>query len=135
MVAHAKFGRPMPGVILRSRRMSKKQIFYEILKNEFSPKLREVGYQGSGQNFRRVSNETINVVNIQISKYGGSCAVNLGLHFAFLPLNWSAELPVGKKIKEVDCEFRMRLSPKVNHDYWWEYDGLLSSPTSVNGQN
>lgn len=99
------------------------------MKNEFSPKLREVGYQGSGQNFRRVSNETINVVNIQISKYGGSCAVNLGLHFAFLPLNWSAELPVGKKIKEVDCEFRMRLSPKVNHDYWWEYDGLLSSPT------
>ena len=108
--------------------MSNKPIFFEILKNELSPKLREIGFKGSGQNFRRVNNETVNIINIQVSKYGGSCAVNLGLHFTFLPLNWSTDLPDIKKIREYDCEFRMRLSPKVNGDYWWKYDGFLSSP-------
>jgi len=108
--------------------MTNKQIFFDVLKNELSPRLREVGYRGSGQNFRRVGGDVINVVNIQISKYGGSCAVNLGLHCSFLPLNWSDELPDPKKIREYDCEFRMRLSPWEKRDYWWKYDGWFSSP-------
>ena len=109
--------------------MDAKKVFFSVLKDEFAPKLRDIGFKGSGQNFRRINGEIINTINIQAHKYGGSCAVNLGLHLTFLPLNWADQLPDIKKIKEIDCEFRMRLAPKNKSDYWWKYGGLLDSPT------
>lgn len=108
--------------------MDRKKAFFEILKHELAPGLREIGFKGSGQNFRRTDDEVINVVNIQVNKYGGSCAVNLGLHLSFLPLSWNARLPDPRTIKEPDCEFRMRLAPRYRLDYWWKYDGLLGTP-------
>ena len=111
--------------------MGNKKIFFDELKQEFSPKLREIGFKGSSQNFRRINNEIINTINIQVNKYGGSCAVNLGLHLLFLPVCWADKLPDIKNIKEIDCEFRMRLVPKNKTDYWWKYDGMLSSPTKT----
>jgi len=109
--------------------MDNKKVFFEILKQEFSPKLREIGFKGSGQNFRRVNKEVINTINIQVDKYGGGCAVNLGLHLTFLPLCWADKLPDIENIKEIDCEFRMRLAPKNKTDYWWKYGGMLSPPS------
>lgn len=103
-----------------------KEVFFQHLKDQFFPKLREHGFKGSGQNFRRLSGEVIHTINIQANKYGGSCCVNLGLHLSFLPYNWSEnELPDAKKIKEIDCEFRGRLSEKGIGDQWWKYDGGL----------
>ena len=107
--------------------MIAKEIFFNILKEEFAPRLRNIGFKGSGQNFRRLNGEIINTINIQGHKYGGSCAVNLGLHLSFLPVNWSDQLPDVKTIKEVDCEFRKRLAPKNKGDYWWKYTGLIDS--------
>lgn len=106
-----------------------KKVFYGLLRDEFAPKLRELGFKGSGSNFRRVRGEVINTVNIQGRRHGGSSAVNLGLHLTFLPLNWKDELPDTKNIKEVECEFRNRLAPKGRHDYWWKYGGLFNSPS------
>lgn len=100
----------------------------KCLQEEFVPRLREAGYKGSKPNFRRATSDVINCVNIQGNKYGGSCAVNLGLHFAFLPVNWGDHLPDVKKVKEVDCEFRKRLAPKGQADYWWKFRRILSSP-------
>ena len=108
--------------------MDKKEIFFSILKQELSPKLREIGFKGSGQNFRRINNEIVNIVNIQVNRYGGGCAVNLGLHLSFLPMSSNTVLPNLENIKENDCEFRTRLAPKNKPDYWWNYDGLLGSP-------
>jgi len=108
--------------------MSKKKIFFDVLKQELSPGLRGLGFKGSGQNFHRVKNKVVNIVNIQIDKYGGSCAVNLGLHLLFLPSNSHIELPSLEKIKEYDCEFRTRLAPHSKTDYWWKYDSFLGSP-------
>lgn len=105
-----------------------KQVFYGLLRDEFAPRLRELGFKGSGSNFRRIRGDVINTINIQGNKYGGSSAVNLGLHLTFLPVNWRDELPEVTKIKEVECEFRKRLAPKKMHDYWWKYDGLFTSP-------
>jgi len=108
--------------------MDNKKIFLNALKQELSPKLREIGFKGSGQNFRRTKNEVINVLNIQVNRYGGSCAVNLGLHLTFLPMSSNTELPNLKKIQEYDCEFRTRLAPNNKSDYWWKYDDFLRSP-------
>jgi hypothetical protein len=43
-------------------------------------------------------------------------------------MSWCADLPDPRKIKEVDCEFRTRLAPRMKGDYWWKYGGLLSPP-------
>ena len=105
-------------------RMDSKEIFYNQLKEEFIPLLRDSGFTGSGQHFRRIKGEVVNAINIQNNKYGGSCCVNLGLHFTFLPACWDGmKILEPKKIKEVDCEFRTRLSPKGKSDYWWKFDG------------
>ena len=104
-----------------------KKVFYGLLRDEFAPKLRELGFKGSGSNFRRVRGEVINTINIQGRRHGGSSAVNLGLHLTFLPVNWKDELPDTKKVKEIDCEFRTRLAPRGRNDYWWKYGGLLDS--------
>ncbi len=111
--------------------MEAKEIFYKILKEDFAPKLREIGFKGSGQNFRRINGEVINTINVQANKYGGSCAVNLGIHLTFLPLSVDDKMPDIKKIKEIDCEFRLRLAPKNKDDYWWKYGGLLDSPSKT----
>lgn len=109
--------------------VDRKKVFYGLIRGEFAPRLRELGFKGSGSNFCRVQGEVINTINIQGNKYGGSSAVNLGLHLTFLPVNWKDELPDLKKIKEVDCEFRNRLAPRGKHDYWWEYGDLFNSPS------
>lgn len=111
-----------------SRAVEAKAAFYGILKTEFAPRLRELGFVGSGIHFRRVRGEVIHVVDIQGSKYGGSSAVNLGLHATFLPMGHNGQLPDPKKIKEVECDFRMRLAPDGRNDHWWKYAGLLRSP-------
>lgn len=107
----------------------KKQVFFQILREEFAPALRQLGFLGSGSNFRRVRSEVIHVISIQGDKYGGQCSVNLGMHLSFLPVTWSNKLPEVKRMKEVDCEFRMRLTPDGFTDYWWEYGGLFDSST------
>jgi hypothetical protein len=100
--------------------MDAKEVFFDILKTEFAPKLRKLEFIGSGQNFRRVRGQIINVINVQGNKYGGSCAVNLGLHLTFLQVCWSSALPDVHKVKETDCEFRTRLAPGGKSDYWWK---------------
>lgn len=106
-----------------------KSEFFAELRETFAPELRRLGFKGSGQNFRRVRGEIINVVNIQGHKYGGKVAVNLGLHMDFLPKLFSSEWPDLTKLREYDCEFRTRLTPKGRFDYWWKYEGLLRNPS------
>ena len=110
-----------------------KKEFYGFLRDKFAPELRKVGFKGSGRHFRRVNGEIINAIWIQGDKHGRGCAVNLGLHLTFIPVNWQEELPDVATVKEIDCEFRTRLSPKNKGDYWWKYDGLLTSPSKSAG--
>jgi hypothetical protein len=106
-----------------------REVFAEQLKERFAPALRVVGFKGSGTHFRRINGEVVNTIWIQGSQDGTKCAVNLGLHLTFLPLNWRDELPNVARIKEIDCEFRDRLAPAGMQDYWWEYGSLLSPPS------
>jgi hypothetical protein len=109
--------------------MDARAAFVDVLKSEFATKLRGLGFSGSGKHFRRVDGEIVHAINIQASKHGDSCAVNLGLHLTFLPVNWRNALPHARKITVIDCEFRMRLSPEMKSDYWWKYGDLMESPT------
>lgn len=106
-----------------------RKIFFGYIKDQFAPRLRSVGFAGSGFHFRRITGEVINTVSIQRSQSGRECAVNLGLHLTFLPMCWKEELPDLKSIKETDCEFRTRLTPKGKEDFWWKYGGLLDPPS------
>ena len=106
-----------------------RKIFFGYIKDQFAPRLRSVGFAGSGFHFRRITGEVINTVSIQRSQSGRECAVNLGLHLTFLPMCWKEELPDLKSIKETDCEFSTRLTPKGKEDFWWKYGGLLDPPS------
>ncbi len=94
--------------------------FREELKRRLAPLLRAHDFSGSGATFRRRIGDVIQVLNIQGSRHGGSCCVNLGMHFAFLP-TVLGDPPDPKKITESLCEFRKRLAPVGESDYWWEY--------------
>jgi hypothetical protein len=101
------------------------------MKDEFAPALRVLGFKGSGQNFLRVSGEVINAVNIQGSKSGDAAFVNLGLHFTFLPPCWTEEIRPIAKWRDVDCEFRARLSPRPGFDFSWKYGATESEARLV----
>ena len=93
----------------------------DALRQEFVPRLRELGFKGSGKNFRRVCGETINAINIQGSSTGARflCQSRLAL---FIPAgDYRGEpIPAGK-IKEIDCEFRWQLHPQDNRKIDWSY--------------
>lgn len=109
--------------------MNNREQFLQILRNEFAPRLREIGFKGNERNFKRVDNEIINVINLQANKYGGSYVVNLGLHLTFLPTGMSSELLDVDKIKAHECEFYMRLAPGCKNEHWWKYKGLFCNPS------
>ena len=100
--------------------MDSRSQFLAQFKSVVVPVLRDEGFHGSGQNFRRRVKEVIHVVNVQGSRYGGRCCINLGVHLTFLPTVTLA-LPDPAKITEPDCEFRTRLSEADGFDRWWPY--------------
>ncbi|MCM8525602.1 MAG: DUF4304 domain-containing protein [Lentisphaeraceae bacterium] len=113
--------------------MDDKKVFFDFIRDEFAPRLREIGFKGSGNHFRRINEEIIHCINIQGSKYGKSCALNMGVHLTFLPTTHNGSLPDLKKIKQIDCELFRRLSPKMKSDYWWKYKSFLRGPQKQAG--
>jgi hypothetical protein len=95
--------------------------FHELLKRDFVPVIRADGFKGSGTTFRRALTDRIDVVNIQGSRSGGQCCVNLAVHFTFLPSAGGGRLPDWKKLKEYECAFRNRLHEVDEADLWWTY--------------
>lgn len=88
--------------------------------SHLAPVLRSKGYKGSGQNYQRISEDMIAVVNFQRSSGGQQFYVNLGVHPLFLP-DFSGSLPDPKKIKEYDCMLRKRIDPPEGLS-GWPYD-------------
>lgn len=95
--------------------------FHRLLKRHLSPLLRSEGFKGSGTTFRRIKDEVIRVVNVQGSRYGGQCCVNLGLHFSFLPTAGGRPVIDPKKLKDYECDFRDRVRAARESDHWWRY--------------
>jgi hypothetical protein len=95
--------------------------FQELLKQDFFPVLRADGFKGSGTTFRRVGADRIDVVNVQGSRHGGKCCVNVAVHFPFLPSAGGISVSEPKKLKEYECAFRNRLHEENESDHWWTY--------------
>jgi hypothetical protein len=95
--------------------------FHQLLKRDLSPVLRAERFKGSGVTFRRINEDVIHVLNIQGSRYGGKCCVNLGLHYSFLPTPDGRPVTDPKKLHEYECEFRGRMHETQESDHWWTY--------------
>lgn len=96
------------------------ETFHDFLKKNFSPLLRAEGFKGSGTTFRRIKGEAIHIINIQGSKWGGECCVNLAVQFLFLPTTIGQPVDQ-KKLRHSACEFRSRLHLPGESDHWWAY--------------
>jgi len=68
--------------------------------------LRELGFRGSGQTFRKVEGDFVFVVNFQRSRSGDMFYVNLGAQPTFIPAEGNASL---KTLKEYECVWRRRV--------------------------
>jgi hypothetical protein len=77
--------------------------------------IRTLGFKGSGQNFRRVEDEYIFVINIQGSRSGKVFYVNLGAQPTFIPAECDASLST---LKEYECVMRRR----VGNEWDWDLD-------------
>jgi hypothetical protein len=97
-----------------------RKAFFRVLSRILGPELRAQGFAGSGTTYRRLIDPAIHVVNIQGSRYGGECCVNLGVHLRFLPTSLG-DLVDPKRISEPNCEFRTRLADHGESDHWWPY--------------
>jgi hypothetical protein len=70
--------------------------------------IRDWGYRGSGQNYRRQSDDILFVINFQKSRWGDRFYVNLGGQPCVIP-DEGERMPDAKTVKEYDCVFRHRL--------------------------
>ena len=89
--------------------------FHAVLKSEFGPKLRELGFKGSGQNYRRLIGDVIHAINIQGNRWGGSCTVNLGIHVTFLPDTLN-KMRDPATFNAINCEFHRRIADDSTSD-------------------
>lgn len=86
-----------------------------------APRLRALGFRGSGRNYRKTEGDFVFVINFQGSLRGDKFYVNLGAQPTFIPAEGDAELP---KLKEYECILRRR----VGTDWSWQMsDEMLSS--------
>lgn len=92
--------------------------FFAELKTKFFPRLRQAGFVGSGQHFRRIKGEVAHAVSIRGDKYGDMCHVGVGMHLTFLPGTFDQPIDF-KKIREYECEFRLHnIFPKRKVEGW-----------------
>ncbi|MDF9841501.1 MULTISPECIES: DUF4304 domain-containing protein [unclassified Paenibacillus] len=91
--------------------------FRKLIKKYLAPALHELGFSGTDHHFVRVDqNHVIYTIVIQADKHGGSCVVELGVHFDFLPNSIGQFIPASK-LTVYDCECRTRI---VNEVGWFQ---------------
>ncbi len=95
--------------------------FHQLLKRDLFPVLRADAFKGRGNTFGRLTGERIDIINVQGSRSGGKCCINLPVHFSFLPSEGSGRVTDPKKFREYECTFRDRLHELDESDHWWIY--------------
>ena len=93
--------------------------FKKLITNHFSPKIRKMGWKGSGFNFRKIEeNHIVKIFGIQGSWMGGSVCCETAIHFDFIP---DLAGKSSSKISYASCIIRERLSPKGEGDFHWQF--------------
>jgi hypothetical protein len=101
---------------------SSSQIPYSIenaWRDHLAPVIRDIGFKGSGRNYRLITDQFALAVNLQGSRYGTKFTVNLGVQPIAIP-NVIGKAVDLKNFKEIECTFRERLTPD-GRDTWWSY--------------
>jgi hypothetical protein len=91
----------------------------KAIQSQFAPTLRRDGFSGTGQRYWRVISGQCQLIEVQGSRYGGKFAVNMGIQPLSVPLR-SGEPPNPRRIREMSCMSRRRLSAQRS-DQWWDY--------------
>ena len=92
--------------------------FKKIVTEHFSPKIRELGWKGSGFHYRKLEeNHIVKIFGIQGMWYGGSIDCETAIHFDFIPD--LAGLPFNKSTY-ASCLIRKPLSPNGEGGYQWK---------------
>lgn len=91
-----------------------------------TPTIRENGYKGTGQNYRRATDSAVSTVNFQKSSGGERFYVNVGVQPLFVPTE-GGSTPDAKKIKAYECIFRTRLNPPDTELFGWPYSTDVSA--------
>jgi len=107
-----------------------RQFFLKLLSKQLYPTLRSEGFKGSGSTLRRIVGPLVHVFNVQGSKYGDQCYLNLGVHLTFLPPEGGLSVPV-ESIEESHCVFRQRIHPPTGAASGWAYGGSTEEAESV----
>jgi hypothetical protein len=99
-----------------------RDIFFNLLRDEWGAFLRHAGFVGTEERFQRELGPVIHALAVQESKHGGSCCINLGVHLDFLPLTTGKPPQAGAHVRPESCEFQWRLTPPGFRDYWWAFE-------------
>lgn len=101
-----------------------RKIFASLLTDRLYPRLRALGYRGSGNTLRRIDGLMVEVFNVQGSSGGERCYLNLGLHMTFLPAEGGGMVAPGE-LSESHCAFRSRIEPPADQRFGWAYGSTM----------
>jgi hypothetical protein len=105
---------------------ARRKAFQAAFKTAVGPWLKQEGFVLNGATARRFVGDAVHLINLQRWKHGGGVAVNLGIHFRFLPLLFNP--PPWESLEEHWCALRWRLTPDGG-DFWWR-DGIDAGETA-----
>lgn len=110
------------------------QLLDEVLEVALVPALRQRGYRKAGRTFRRVREQCIQVVNVQVSQWSSATSLrftlNLGVYFPAL----QAELEsrgyrkpgaAGPTVTGCHLSERVGMLMPAGEDHWWELEAGL----------
>ena len=105
--------------------------FKKLVTQHFAPRIRSLGWKGSGFHFRKQEeNHVVRVFGFQGSWYGGSVCCETAVHFDFIPDLAGRHF---SKTTHASCLFRKRLTPNGQGDYHWDFhDEEELNTTSIN---
>ncbi len=94
--------------------------FKKSISKILSENLKQLGFKGSGFNYLMDTDNFVFAIGIQASQFGAQCCVEFGFQPKSLVTDGFKLLDY-KKLRYYNCEFRTRITPNGQSDYWWKY--------------
>jgi hypothetical protein len=100
--------------------------FKKLISNHFSPRIRELGWKGSGFSYYKpTNNHVVNIFSLHGSWMGGSITCETAIHFDFIPDLAGRDY---RKTTSASCIVRQPLAPKSD---WWFHSNEEQNRKSV----
>ncbi|WMI64794.1 DUF4304 domain-containing protein [Aestuariibaculum sp. YM273] len=94
--------------------------FKKIITKNLSPKIRKLGFSGSGFKFiKKIDNGYVHIFELTATKYGGGCEIFVGVHLDFLPASYWLKKNINK-MNIHDCFLVKRITlPNDNPIFYY----------------